>query len=132
MDDDAFLAAFEAGATPNTAFRHHQHLRLASLYVRRDGREMGGARVRAGLRRFATIHGVPHLYHETLTSFWIRLVAHAVETFPAQQRFEELLDCWAGFDDRRRPIATGGRRPSTRRRRAVSGSSRISAGYRDG
>jgi hypothetical protein len=101
MDDDTFLAAFEAGAIPNTAFRHHDHLRLAWLYVRRDGREMGGARVRAGLRRFATIHGVPHLYHETLTSFWIRLVAHAVETFPAQQRFEELLGCWAGFDDRR-------------------------------
>jgi hypothetical protein len=101
VDDDEFLAAFEAGAIPNTAFRHHDHLRLAWLYVRRDGREMGGARVRAGLRRFATVHGVPHLYHETLTSFWIRLVAHAVETFPAQQRFEELLGCWAGFDDRR-------------------------------
>jgi hypothetical protein len=101
VDDDEFLAAFEAGAIPNTAFRHHDHLRLAWLYVRRDGREMGGARVRAGLRRFATVHGVPHLYHETLTSFWIRLVAHAAETFPAQQRFEELLGCWAGFDDRR-------------------------------
>jgi hypothetical protein len=101
MDDNAFLTAFEAGAIPNTAFRHHDHLRLAWLYLRRDGRELGGARIRAGLRRFAMAHGVPHLYHETLTSFWIRLVAHAVETFPAQQRFEELLGCWAGFEDRR-------------------------------
>jgi hypothetical protein len=46
---------------------------------------------------------VLHLYHETLTSFWIRLVAHTVEVCPATQRFEDLLGHWAGFGDRRSP-----------------------------
>jgi hypothetical protein len=103
MDDDEFLAAFEAATLPNAALRHREHLRLAWLYIRRDGAGRGGAQVRAGLRRFAAAHGVPHLYHESLTLFWIRLVAHAVEAFPAHRRFEDMLGCWAGFEDRRAP-----------------------------
>jgi hypothetical protein len=97
-DDAEFLARFEAGGIPNADFRHRDHLRMAWLYVRRDGREAGTARIRAGLRHFAAVHGVAHAYHETLTGFWARLMAHVVEVFPDDARFEdanwssELLD----------------------------------------
>ena len=103
MNDDEFLAAFESAAIANTDFRHREHLRMAWLYVRRDGPAMGGLRIREGIRRFAAAHGVPHLYHETLTGFWARLMPHAVEAFGELDRFEDVLGCYAGFDDRRLP-----------------------------
>ncbi len=86
MDDAQFLAAFESAAIPNAAFRHHAHLRMAWLYVRRDGPEVGAARIREGIQRFAAAHGLPHLYHETVTGFWTRLMAHAVDAFPELDR----------------------------------------------
>jgi hypothetical protein len=103
VNDDEFLAAFESGAIANADFRHREHLRMAWLYVRRDGPAIGALRIREGIRRFATVHGVPHLYHETLTVFWTRLMAHAAEAFPELDRFEDVLGCYAGFEDRRLP-----------------------------
>jgi hypothetical protein len=101
VDDSQFLAAFEAATIPNKAFRHRDHLRMAWLYVRRDGPEIGTTRICEGLRRFAAAHGVAHAYHETLTRFWARLMAHAVEAFPDLTRFEDVLARYAGFEDRR-------------------------------
>ena len=100
-DDAEFLARFETGAIANADFRHRDHLRMAWLYVRRDGRVGGTARIRAGLRHFAAVHGVAHAYHETLTGFWARLMAHVVEVFPDDARFEDALARYAGFEDRR-------------------------------
>jgi len=100
-DDADFLARFEAATIPNSTFRHRDHLRMAWLYVRRDGRDMGTARIHAGLRHFAAAHGVAHAYHETLTGFWARLMAHLVEAFPADERFEDAVARYAGFEDRR-------------------------------
>ena len=103
MDDAQFLAAFESAAIPNAAFRHHAHLRMAWLYVRRDGPEVGAARIREGIQRFAAAHGLPHLYHETVTGFWTRLMAHAVDAFPELDRCEDVLAGYDGFEDRRLP-----------------------------
>ena len=103
MDDDAFLAAFEAAAIPNTAFRHREHLRMAWLYVHREGPDIGARRIREGLQRFAAAHGVPELYHETLTGFWTRLMTYVVATFPQLDRIEAVMACYAGFEDRRLP-----------------------------
>jgi N-formylglutamate deformylase len=101
VDDEQFLSAFEAAAIPNHAFRHREHLRMAWLYVRRDGAAAGTERICAGLQRFAAAHGVPHLHHDTLTRFWARLMAHVVEVFPGLARFEDVLACYDGFEDRR-------------------------------
>jgi hypothetical protein len=76
---------------------------MAWLYVRRHGSEAGARRIREGIQRFAVAHGVPHLYHETLTGFWTRLMVHVVETFPHVDRFEAVMACYAGFEDRRLP-----------------------------
>ena len=111
MNDDEFLAAFESGAIANADFRHREHLRMAWLYVRRDGPAIGAFRIREGIRRFATVHGVSHLYHETLTVFWTRLMAHAAEAFPELDRFEDVLGGNPGRDCGAR--AVGRARPST-------------------
>jgi len=79
MSDDEFLARFEDGTLPNAAFRHRDHIRMTWLYLRREGFETGARRVRDGIRRFAAAKGATMLYHETLTSAWIHLVAAALE-----------------------------------------------------
>lgn len=74
MTDDAFLAAFEGGSLAKEAFHHREHVRLAWLCLGRHGLAGGSERFIAGLRAFASRHGVPGLYHETITRTWIRLV----------------------------------------------------------
>jgi hypothetical protein len=91
QEDTAFLQAFESGTLPNGAFHHRDHLRLAWLYLRRDGPELGAARVVDGIRQFAAAHGAADRFHETLTRFWIGLVRHVDEAFPGAERFDDLL-----------------------------------------
>jgi hypothetical protein len=86
MTDQEFLDAFERGQLSTEGFHHRDHLRLAWLQVDRLGLEAGTAAVGAGIRRFAEAHGHHRLYHETLTRFWVRVVAHA-----SQATFEETL-----------------------------------------
>ena len=72
--DEEFLAAFEADAIPKAAFHHREHVRLAWSYLRRDGPAEATQRMREGIRRFAAVHGVPGLYHETLTHAYFFLI----------------------------------------------------------
>ncbi len=73
LADVAFLAAFEAGTLE--PFRHRDHIRMAWLYLDRAPLEQATRHVVAGIRAFALANGKPGLYHETLTRFWIHLVA---------------------------------------------------------
>jgi hypothetical protein len=77
MTDQEFLDALESGRLFPADFHHRDHLRLASLYVNRLGLEAGAAAVAGAIRRFAGAHGHHSHYHETLTRFWVRIVAHA-------------------------------------------------------
>jgi hypothetical protein len=77
VTDDEFLRAFFSLSLPNAAFHHRDHLRLTWLVVRRDGAAAAYGLVSAGIRRFAEAHGHADRYHETLTGFWVRMVAHA-------------------------------------------------------
>jgi len=73
LRDGAFLAAFEAGTLE--PFRHRDHIRMAWLYLERAPPEQAAQDIIAGIRRFALAKGATGLYHETLTRFWIHLVA---------------------------------------------------------
>src|ERR1700730_15801778 len=91
LGDEDFLRAFETGAIANTAFHHQDHVRLAWLYLRRDGPEAGAREVIDGIRHFASAHGAADRFHETLTRFWVHLVQHLIEAFPSLDRFDTLL-----------------------------------------
>jgi hypothetical protein len=91
MTDDEFLRAFFDLSLPNSAFRHRDHLRLAWLVVRREGAEAAEEVVAGGIRRFAAAHGHADRFHATLTRFWVRLVAHAMQAGPAGADFEAVL-----------------------------------------
>jgi hypothetical protein len=46
--------------------------------------------IRNGIRRYAAHHGVAHIYHETVTTAWVRLVStHQEPTFSEFIRLNE-------------------------------------------
>ena len=91
LEDDAFVAAFYAGRIPNQGFHHRDHLRLAWVQIHRLGLEKAAESVTRGILRFATHHGSAERYNDTLTRFWLRLVATAIGYHPTLT-FEVLLE----------------------------------------
>lgn len=78
MTDDDFLRAFFELSLPHTAFHHVDHLRLTWLVVKREGQPAAERLLANGIQRYAAAHGHRDRYHETITRFWVRLVAHAI------------------------------------------------------
>ena len=74
LSDDAFLAAFNNCTLPCASFRHGDHLRLAWIQLHRHAFDEALDLVRAGIRRFAAHNGMPNLFHETITTAWVRLL----------------------------------------------------------
>src|SRR4029434_8249151 len=77
MNDDEFLAAFEARTLDE--FHHRDHIKVAYLYLRRYPLDEAIAKVRTGLQNLAVAWGAPvndleRGYHETMTQAWVRLV----------------------------------------------------------
>ena len=91
LTDDEFLARFFGLTFGTDEFHHRDHLRLAWLAVRRHGPIAAEAVVSDGLRRFADHHGRASRYHETMTRFWVRLVAHCIESRPDLQDFDAFM-----------------------------------------
>jgi hypothetical protein len=102
--DDEFLHAFFALTLPNSEFRHRDHLRLAWLAVRRHGGGAAEEVVTAGIQRFAQHHSHGPAYHDTMTRFWVRLVAHAVSDRPEIEGFEEFLVAYPMLLDKNTPL----------------------------
>jgi hypothetical protein len=91
MTDDDFVAAFLSGSLPPQQFHHRDHLRLAWALVRLTGAEEAMKRITSGIRYFAAQHGQAEKYHETMTRFWVRVVAHAVAARPDLTTFDAFL-----------------------------------------
>jgi hypothetical protein len=74
-------AAFAAALAerPPGRFGHEDHLYVAWRLVREHGPEDGAGLFADGLREVTQRHGQAGKYHETLTTFWLRLVAHCVD-----------------------------------------------------
>ena len=102
--DDEFLRAFFALTLPNSEFHHRDHLRLAWLAVRRHGRAAAEEVVTSGIQRFAEHHSHGPAYHDTMTRFWVRLVAHAASHSPEIADFDELLAAHPLVLDKNTPL----------------------------
>jgi len=79
MDDTEFLRTFIAGWPAGERFGHREHLRVAWLVIDRHGAELAAEIVGQRLKGMAIAAGVAPLYNETMTRFWIRLLAHVRE-----------------------------------------------------
>jgi hypothetical protein len=86
MNDHDFLQAFEASSLH--PFPHHDHIRMAWLYLRAHKWDEAATKIRAGIQRLAQAHGATRKYHETITLFWARVVAEAIKSTPDITDFE--------------------------------------------
>lgn len=95
-DDAGFLADFESGRLEKAKFKHRDHVRLAWILLRVSAPDDARARVERGIRAFATLHGVPGLFHVTVTEAWMQLVRRTLAAAPADEWVEEPLsfDTW--------------------------------------
>jgi hypothetical protein len=75
LDDGQFLRRFHGGGLAAECFRHGDHLRLAWLHLHREPLGDALESVRAGIQSFAAQHGAAHIFHYTLTTAWVRLLA---------------------------------------------------------
>jgi len=88
LSDDDFLDAFATCVLPSSMFRHGDHLRLAWLLLHRMPFDEALTLIREGIQRFAAHHGASHVYHETLTTAWVKLLATHQEA-----SFEDFITC---------------------------------------
>lgn len=78
-DDEirTLVSAFEACSFHPSEFRHYQHLTVALWYVWHLPADEATAKMTNGIRRLAETYGKMG-YHETITLFWLRIVASFV------------------------------------------------------
>jgi hypothetical protein len=74
MNDDEFVAAFEAGSIAPDAFRHRDHVRLTWLYLVRYGTAETERRLLSGLNAFAVRAGKPEKFDAPLTRAWVAAI----------------------------------------------------------
>jgi hypothetical protein len=67
--------AFESGTIAPSQFNHAAHMATALNYLAALPFADASVRMRAALLQFTARHGI-HVYHETITTFWMRLLAH--------------------------------------------------------
>jgi hypothetical protein len=53
-----------------------------------------------GIRHYAAARGAAAKYHETLTAFWVRLVAHCVSVRPELDDFDAFLSAFPLLEDK--------------------------------
>lgn len=78
-EDRAFLGRFTACETSKEEFRHAGHVRLAWLLLAEAPLLPALLRFRALLKAFAAHHGATDLYNETITCFYMLLIAEAMQ-----------------------------------------------------
>jgi len=100
LTDEAFVAAVETCTLPNEQFRHREHLRLAWLYLRESPCAVAERRMACTIRRYATHHGAPEKYHQTITLLWMRLVAAARAKTPNVSSFDAFGDAHPSLLDK--------------------------------
>lgn len=86
---DTWIRAFQTGRIPPEQFRHRDHAHIAWAYLSRWSFPEALGRFSHDLEHFATAHGRPDLYHATVTTAYLALIA---ERMAAGKD-----DCWDAF-----------------------------------
>ena len=75
---ETFLSAFEDGSLPAEEWTHQAHIAMATVYLNRYGASVL-PHTRAAIRNYLLARGRPiGAYHETLTIFWLAIVAETM------------------------------------------------------
>ncbi|HEY2123949.1 MAG TPA: hypothetical protein VGG94_00685 [Chthoniobacterales bacterium] len=94
----ALVQAFEEATIPAFEFNHLAHIAVALSYMDHWPQEKALERMRLSIKRFASHHGADQLYHETLTTFWMRLLGHLRGVYqidlPLWRRINLIVERW--------------------------------------
>ena len=91
MTDAELTRALERGEIANEGFHHASHLHVAWVYLAESSSVQQAAdKMRQTLRRFAAAAGKPEKYHETITLFWVHLLAGA-QAVSRAERLEDIV-----------------------------------------
>jgi hypothetical protein len=94
----ALVEAFETATIPASKFTHVAHIAVALRYLENLPPTQARERMRERIREFAAHHGASNLYHETLTTFWMRLLEHVAQTYdvelPLWHRINLIVTRW--------------------------------------
>jgi len=91
MRDEEFIERFEAGTLPSESFHHRDHVKMVWLYLRHYPLLEALGRFSENLKRFATAHGKPQLYHQTITWVYVFLINEQIERNGQEQSWEEFV-----------------------------------------
>jgi hypothetical protein len=106
MTDAEFTRRFEDGRIRSEDFHHREHLRVAWVYLHESiSTEAACDRMRTAIRGFARAAGKPGKYHETLTVFWVRLLADLRERTEVAPELETILPRHSCLLDKETPLA---------------------------
>ena len=83
---------FEACQYAPEEFTHTHHLTVACWYLCTLDRPEALVRMRSGLKRFIAHYGKQG-YHETITRFWMELLAAYLEDLPAEMSLVSKVNC---------------------------------------
>jgi hypothetical protein len=90
----ALVDAFEKLTISPSEFTHTAHIAVALTYLETLPPDQALERMRDKIRAFAAHHGAGQLYHETLTTFWMRLLDHVASTYRGGPAAEATLPLW--------------------------------------
>jgi hypothetical protein len=97
----ALVDAFEKASIPAVEFTHAAHIAVALAYLDTLPLNRALERMREKIRAFAAHHGVNGLYHETITTFWMRLLDHIAKSYrngssrlPLWRRINLITEAW--------------------------------------
>ncbi len=83
---DAFLEAFESGTLPKARWTHAAHIFTGACAVHALGESAAIDHMRTSIRRYNEAVGGQNTetsgYHETVTLFWVKLIAQLHRTQP--------------------------------------------------
>ena len=93
------VAAFEAGEIDVDAFDHEAHVYVAWLYLEQFPPEQAADRFCAALRRLTERLGLSGKYHETISRFFLQLIADRRDAAPG--------DAWPAFRRKNEDLCSG-------------------------
>jgi hypothetical protein len=83
------MEAFESCTLPNSSFHHADHVKMAFLYLQKYTPLEALDRFSSNLARFATAHGKPDLYNETITWAFLLIIRERIARANHRQTWAE-------------------------------------------
>ncbi len=89
MSETTWMEQFEKGTLSSGSFHHADHVKMAFLYLQQYPPLEALGRFSSALSRFATTHGKPNLYNETITWAFLLLIRERLARANSPQTWAE-------------------------------------------